>query len=335
MERNRTNSFPFGSWIHLILVDGTKLKFFITNEETTTSINAKGTLTGDSTLFLGGRDSFGSGFYEGRIEDFRFYGHALSPDQRERAYLGLGSAFVTSFGEEYSFQIDSLRGPTDFNASGLPPGLEIDQKRGLIFGSAEQVGDYNVTLAAFNSSGRDEDNVTLYVSKGEQSIIRDRIGLLRYGDPPVDLNWTATSGLPVQIEILEGNESVELNSTQMPCTLTVLKPGLVKLRATQPANNSLFYRPAEKIDESFVVAKKNWLFVCTISSENPSNRTQSLPTIFLVLFSMIMNPNSFRRLLFLLLKTDHWNHPPLKENMLLRAQMLYLVITYSTISTEC
>ena len=249
--------FPFGSWVHLILWwDGTKLKFFINNQESTNSINAKGSLSGDSGIYLGGRNELGSGSYSGTMEDFRFYEHALSPDQRERAYLGLKSSFVTSYGEEFSFQIDALRGPTDYNASGLPEGLQIDHSKGLIFGTPEQVGDFNVTLVASNSSGSDEDNVTLFVLPGEQSIISNDIGLLRYGDAPIDLNWTATSGLPVQIEILEGNESVDLNSSTMPCTLTILHPGFVKLLATQPGDGNSTFASATKIVTPLVVAKK-------------------------------------------------------------------------------
>ncbi len=252
--------FPFGSWVHVILWwDGNKLKFFLNNQEATNSINAKGILSGDDIIFMGGQDGLGSGFYTGSIDDFRFYAHAITPTERDDCYLGIGSPLVTSYGEEYYLKIDTLRGPTDFNASGLPEGLEIDMKNGIIFGSPEAVGNFQVSLQAWNSSGMDEENMTLYVLPGEQSILSSEIGLLRYGDPPVDLNWTSTSGLPVQIEILEGNESVDLNDTQMPCTLTILKPGTVKLQATQPGDGNSTYAPAEKIITELIISKRELL----------------------------------------------------------------------------
>ena len=252
--------FPFGSWVHIILWwDGTKLKFFLNNQEVTNSINAKGTLSGDDGIRIGGEEALGSGFYNGTIDDFRFYAHAITPTERDDCYLGIGSPLVTSYGEEYYLEIETLRGPTDFNATGLPDGLEIDTQAGIIFGTSETVGTFEVLLQAWNSSGMDEENMTLYVLPGEQSILANEIGLLRYGDPPVDLNWTATSGLPVQIEILEGNESVDLNDTQMPCTLTVIKPGLVKLQATQPGDENSTYAPAEKIITELIVSKRELL----------------------------------------------------------------------------
>ena len=53
--------FPFGSWVHIILWwDGTKLKFFLNNQEVTNSINAKGVLSGDDGIRIGGEDALGS-----------------------------------------------------------------------------------------------------------------------------------------------------------------------------------------------------------------------------------------------------------------------------------
>jgi len=262
--------FPFGSWVHIILWwDGTKLKFFLNNQEVTNSINAKGLLSGDGGIRIGGENELGSGFYNGAMDDFRFYAHAITPMERDDCYLGVGSPLVTSYGEEYYLEIETLRGPSDFNATGLPEGLKIDTQNGIIFGTSETVGTFEVLLQAWNSSGMDEENMTLYVLPGEQSILANEIGLLRYGDPPLDLNWTATSGLPVQIEILEGNESVDLNSSLMPCKLTILQPGVVKLLATQPGDGNSTFGPAKKIIEHILIAKKELI----VRVENHSRKS--------------------------------------------------------------
>ena len=56
----------------------------------------------------------------------------------------------------------------------------------------------------------------LLVLKGRQTIIaNNQADLLTYGDPPLDLNITATSGLPVSLQVLDGNESVDLNGTRL------------------------------------------------------------------------------------------------------------------------
>jgi len=281
--------FPFGSWVHLILWwDGNKLKFFLNNQEVTNSINAKGSLSGDDIIFMGGQDGLGSGLYTGLIDDFRFYAHAITPTERDDCYLGIGSPLVTAFGEDYFLKIETLRGPTDFNATGLPAGLEIDTEKGIIFGQSEEVGTFEVNLQAWNSSGLDEENMTLYVLPGQQSILPSEIGLLRYGDPPVDLNWTATSGLPVYLEILEGNESIDLNDTQMPCTLSILNPGIDKLQATQPGDGNSTYAPAEKIITEFIVSKRELLVRV---HDKYRKTTESNPLLTYDLFGFIGDDN--------------------------------------------
>ena len=129
--------------------------------------------------------------------------------------------------------METLKGPTEFNATGMPNGLDIDSESGLIFGEANQTGNFAITITAANSSGSDVETFNdpmLTVLKGRQSILTDnQADLLTYGDPPLDLNLTSTSGLPVSLEIIDGNESVDLNGT----TVTIKKPGFVRLRAYQ------------------------------------------------------------------------------------------------------
>ena len=75
----------------------------------------------------------------------------------------------------------------------------------------------------------------LTVLKGRQSInLSNQSELLIYGDPPLDLNLTATSGLPVSLELMEGNQSVDLNGSQ----LIIKHPGYVKIRAFQDGNTN-------------------------------------------------------------------------------------------------
>ena len=91
----------------------------------------------------------------------------------------------------------------------------------------------------------------LTVLKGRQSILTDnQADLLTYGDPPLDLNLTSTSGLPVSLEIIDGNESVDLNGT----TVTIKKPGFVRLRAYQ--DGDLNWLPAQSLLLNFQVMPK-------------------------------------------------------------------------------
>ncbi|MEL0098080.1 MAG: LamG-like jellyroll fold domain-containing protein, partial [Opitutae bacterium] len=249
---------PLGAWIHLILWwDGNKLRLYINNEEAAPAVNAKGNLTGDPTIYLGESSNDGSGAFHGIIDDFRIYAHPLSPKERENAFNFIDSALVATYGEEFSYQVETLKGPTEFNATGLPSGLFIDPKSGFIFGTPLQSGlDFNVTLVASNSSGSDEENMTLFVNPGTQSIIFEELNSVKYGDPPIDLNWTSTSGLPVSIRIVEGEDFAELESNEMPTALHILSPGIVKLEGSQAGDGNATYQAAPKVLDEFLIAKK-------------------------------------------------------------------------------
>ena len=249
---------PLGSWVHLVLWwDGNKLRIYLNNEEATPSINANGILTGSPAFYIGGDNLLNSQMLSGAIDDFRIYAHALTPKEREDAFNFVSSALVATFGEEYFYQIETLKGPTDFNATGLPNGLFIDQNHGTIFGTLEEAGlDFNVTIHASNASGSDEENMTFFVNPSPQSILFKEINLATYGDPPIDLNWTATSGLPVELRIVEGQELAELTESVSPTILLLKSPGLVKLEGSQPGDGNQSYNAAPKILDEFVISKK-------------------------------------------------------------------------------
>ena len=245
---------PLNSWIHLIFWwDGNKLKLYLNNQEAVPSLNAEGRLTGEPTFYL----SSSANPFEGYMDDFRIYSHALNSAERDNAFNFIDSSLVGTFGEEFFYQIETLRGPTDFNATGLPPGLSIDPKSGLIFGTPTKTGlDFNVTIVASNYSGFDEQNMTFFVNPSSQSILFNELSSVKYGDESIDLNWTSTSGLPVSVRIVEGAEFAELSSSQMPTTLKVLKPGIVKIEGSQPGDGDVTYQAAPKVLDEFIISKK-------------------------------------------------------------------------------
>ena len=250
---------PFGSWLHIVLLwDGNKIRLYINNEEAVPPINAKGKLTGSPRVQLGDTSNEGYGEFEGLIDDFRIYAHALNPQERENAFNFESSAMVATFGEEFSYQIQSLKGPTDFNASGLPLGLSIDPNSGIIYGTPLEAGlDFNVSILASNASGSDEENMTFFVIPSTQSIIFEEIKSVTYGAPPIDLNWTSTSDLPVTVQILEGAEFAELSSNTMPTSIEILKAGNVKIQASQDGDGNQTYLSAPKVINEFVISKRN------------------------------------------------------------------------------
>ena len=145
------------------------------------------------------------------------------------------SPLIGRFGDEYSYFIESIKGPTDYNATSLPSGLSIDQKSGLIFGTPTTVGEFNSTITVSNISGSDSANFKFIVLRGQQSItLNQDVGLITYGATPIDLNVTATSGLDVSLKMIEGNSSADLNGT----LLSIKSPGAIRIKATQDGNES-------------------------------------------------------------------------------------------------
>jgi hypothetical protein len=187
----------------------------------------------------------------GLFDDLRIFDKALTMKELRGVFEFADSMLIARFGEEYEYQIESIKGPTEYNATGLPQGLEIDPVAGLIFGEANQTGIFSVNLRAANSSGEDFANVDLVVLKGRQSILFEQeLGILVYGDTPIDLNVSSTAGLPVTFDILEGNESVDLNGSIM----TINKPGSVRILARQNGDSHWF--AAEPLPLEFQIMKR-------------------------------------------------------------------------------
>ena len=47
------------------------------------------------------------------------------------------------FGQEYSYRIETIKGPTEYNATNLPTGLEVDSMASQIFGTPTATGEFN------------------------------------------------------------------------------------------------------------------------------------------------------------------------------------------------
>ena len=266
---------PADQWIHLIFTwDGNKLFLLRNNEEVVIPVNASGNLTGDATLTLGGRKLSADGPYEGLIDDLRIFDQYLTAAQRNEVFNFVDPPLIAYFGEEFSYQVETLKGPTDFNATGMPDGLDIDPKSGLIFGEANQTGNFAITITASNRSGADVETFSdpmLTVLKGRQSIISgNQADLLTYGDPPLDLNLTSTSGLPVSLEIIDGNQSVDLNGT----TVFIKRPGFVRLRAFQDGDQN--WLPAQSLLLNFQIMPRE----LTIRPDDQFRRPEEVNPVF-------------------------------------------------------
>lgn len=69
-------------------------------------------------------------------------------------------------GEAFFYEITATNNPTSYGASGLPAGLSINASNGLISGTPDVSGVFNVTISASNSGGTGTAQLTLTIAGG-------------------------------------------------------------------------------------------------------------------------------------------------------------------------
>ncbi len=72
---------------------------------------------------------------------------------RAAAVITSGTAQTTQAGSAFSYQITATNGPASYNATGLPPGLSVDNATGSISGTATSAGYWQAVVSASNAIG--------------------------------------------------------------------------------------------------------------------------------------------------------------------------------------
>lgn len=96
----------------------------------------------------------------------------------------------------FSYQITAMNSPTSFGATGLPSGLRINSRTGLISGTPTVLGLFSVGLRATNSSGTGTATLSLTISTTPTVTINQATG---QADPTNSspVNFTVTFSTPV------------------------------------------------------------------------------------------------------------------------------------------
>jgi hypothetical protein len=116
----------------------------------------------------------------------------------------------------------------------------------LLDAAVVQTGGSNYTLA--NIQTNHTVQVT-FTPKTNQAITFGTLANKNYGDAPISLSATASSGLAVTFSIFSGPATLAGNN------LTITGAGTVVVRASQAGNTN--YNAAPNVDQSFTVAKAN------------------------------------------------------------------------------
>lgn len=123
--------------------------------------------------------------------------------------VGVGPhSLITALNQPFHFRIAAKNGVDSFGATGLPTGLALDPKSGLITGRVAQAGTYALVLSATNSVGSSGWPVSLYVNEAAVPVVASelvRVGLgsdfhravTAYNAP----EWYGAAGLPKNLAI--------------------------------------------------------------------------------------------------------------------------------------
>ncbi|NOU62252.1 T9SS type A sorting domain-containing protein, partial [Marinifilum caeruleilacunae] len=138
-------------------------------------------------------------------------------------------------------------------SSGLAVSFELISGPASLYGNvlsitgAGEIAVKAIQLGDSNYEAAEEVIRTFTVGKASQTITFAEISDRTYGDAPIVLQASATSGLTVNFELVSGPASVNGNE------LTINGVGEITVKAVQPGNDQ--YEAAEEVARSFTVSK--------------------------------------------------------------------------------
>lgn len=155
---------------------------------------------------------------------------------------------TATVGVPFSYYITATGGPTSYNATGLPPGLNVNTGTGQIYGTPQNAGiGFGIGLEATNGVGTGTGTLTLDINPGSQSITFNPLTPVTYGTLPFTLNATGgASGNPVTY--ISSNPFVATVSGNV---VTITGGGSADITASQAGNSD--YNPAPDVTRTLVV----------------------------------------------------------------------------------
>ena len=125
-------------------------------------------------------------------------------------------------GEPFSYRITATNSPTSYGASGLPTGLSIDAATGLISGTPNDFGTFQVQISASNSTGTGTATLTIAIGSGETTVVQLRSDFETVSPPQstvtliVDLVRAAGESQEVTVDYTTNDGSAKAGEDYQP-----------------------------------------------------------------------------------------------------------------------
>jgi uncharacterized protein YhjY with autotransporter beta-barrel domain/PKD repeat protein len=130
------------------------------------SINASGAISGTPTTAGNYNSTITATNASGTDSKTLAFTISLSAPVINSVLTANGSTYVVFAG----YQITATNSPASFNASSLPPGLNINTSTGVISGTPTTAGNYNSTITATNATGTDSKTLAFTIALSSPSI---------------------------------------------------------------------------------------------------------------------------------------------------------------------
>ncbi|HTN19723.1 MAG TPA: LamG-like jellyroll fold domain-containing protein [Pelobium sp.] len=108
-------------------------------------------------------------------------------------HISSATTATATIGSPFSYNIIASANPTSYSASGLPAGLSINTATGLISGTATELGQNEVTIAATNSSGTATATLILNVIDSQAPAAPTSALASIVNTTQIKLSWTASA----------------------------------------------------------------------------------------------------------------------------------------------
>ena len=228
-----SNTYPPGQFYHVAATyDGAAIKLYI-NGALDNQAPFNDIIPYDSSVpySIGANFSYfrSLGYprtWNGVIDELHYFNHALSAAEVSAIYqagsngLCLPAAPVITSpltasatkGQQFTYQIVATNEPTSYAASNLPPGITFNSALGVIAGAPANLGNFQVSLSATNSSGTGSAVLSLNVAAPPSSGPSIRSGSAVTGRTAKPFTF--------QVITVGGSPATRLNVTGLPAGLT-------------------------------------------------------------------------------------------------------------------